>query len=164
MRRRTLAAWATALGVSLVLLTFAPNGWARAKTRVRWVDVAVREGDDQKRVARTFEKLLVYKSRRAKWGKGERLELTARVKRLDWEPRGDVLRVTVTVVAKIKGVRGARSHIRIGGDPDKRRELEKRALKIVAGGLVTRLSAIAREQAAAAKRAKEREKAAATEG
>lgn len=132
---------------------------AKAVTRVRWKKVEVRAGDDARRVAKSFEKMLIAKSRRAEWGKGERLYLTAKVKRLDWEERDDVLRVTVTVVARIEGLRSAKSHIRIGGHPKKKRDLEKEALSIVAGGLVTRLSDIARQQAEEAAKKREREAA-----
>lgn len=130
-----------------------------AGRQVRWTKVEVRSSVEQpdedraktaSRVARTLEKLLVKASRKAKWGKGDRLELTARVTKLVWEEHDDVLRVTVTVVARIKGGESARSHIRLGGRPKERRSIEKDALEIVAGGLVTRLSDIARRRAEAA--------------
>lgn len=132
-----------AIALSLVFALATPPA-AAGTTRVRWTKVEVRAGDDAARVGRTLEKLLVRASRKAKWGKGDRLELTARVTKLVWEERDDVLRVTVTVVARIKGGESARSHIRLGGHPKDRRAIEQEALDIVASGLVTRLSDIAR--------------------
>lgn len=132
----------TALALLVAVALASPA--TAATTRVRWTKVEVRAGDDAKRVERAFEKLLVRASRKAKWGKGDRLELNARVTKLTWEEREDILRVTVTVVARIKGGQSARSHIRLGGHPKNRRQLEEDALEIVANGLVTRLSDIAR--------------------
>lgn len=143
------------VGLALFFISVASPVHAKAKTRVRWKKVEVRDGDDARRVAKSFERMLIHKSRQAKWGKGERLHLTAKVTKLAWEERDDVLRVTVTVVARIEGLRSAKSHIRIGGHPKKRRDLEGEALEIVAGGLVTRLSDIARKQAEAEKKAAE---------
>lgn len=133
------------------------DAWARRVTRVEWVDVKGK-GDDAARVSKQLEKLLIAASRKAKWGKGPELKLTARVTKLEWESSEDVLRVSVTVVANIRGGKGARSHIRIGGRPSKRRQLEEQALKVVADGLVTRLSDLARRQAAALAEEKERKK------
>ena len=123
--------------------------------KVTWQAVEVRSGDDGKRVAATLKGLLKTATKRAKWGDGDKLEMKARVKKLEWEAHDDVLRVSVTVVARIKGGETARSHIRLGGHPKDRRKIEKEALKIVADGLVTRLSDIARREAAAAKKARE---------
>lgn len=117
---------------------------AEARGRVSWTQVDVRKGDDAKRVGSNLKKLLEKKSRRAKWGKGAKLELRARVTKLSWEERDDVLRVSVTVVAKIVGGKTARSYIRMGGHPKERRKIEKQALDIVSSGLVTRLAAIAK--------------------
>jgi len=131
-----------ALLLALALLFVAPQ--AHAARKLKWTKVEARAGDDAKRVSATFRKLLKRQSRRAKWGKGDRLELSAKVVKLDWEEREDVLRISVTVVAKIAGGKGARSKIRLGGRLTERRKLEKQALKIVSGGLVTRLSSLAR--------------------
>ncbi len=117
---------------------------AEARGRASWTQVEVRKGDDQERVGSSLKKLLVTASKKAKWGKGEKIELSARVTKLDWETRDDVVLVHVTVVGKIKGGESARAYIRIGGRPSEKRKLEKQALRIVADGLVTRLSDIAR--------------------
>ena len=132
----------------LAALVLAWPSDAAAAARVRWREVKVRPGDDAKRVKRSLTRLLKRATRRAKWGKGrKKIELTARVTRLTWQRRNDdVLRVSVTVVARIRGGRRARSFIRVGGSVKQRRKLEKQALGIVAGGLVTRLAEMVRKE------------------
>ncbi len=137
----SLGRWLVFLFVPLLLLSATDVEAAR---KVTWTTVEVGSGDNRKAVARDLKKLLRRETRRAKWGKGKGLELSARVSKLAWEKNDDVVRVTVTVVAKIAGGKGARSHIRLGGSPTERRKLLRQALRIVSSGLVTRLSSIAR--------------------
>ncbi|MEM1030287.1 MAG: hypothetical protein AAGN82_08055 [Myxococcota bacterium] len=135
---------------------------AMARPSVTWRDVEVRAGDDGPRVARLLRRELKRASKHEDWRKGSGKSakrrpssssgfvLSAKVVALTWTPRGDdVVRVAVTVVARIEeGPRNVRrqvrSHIRLGGHPRHRNELERRALKIVAGGIVTRLAEVAR--------------------
>lgn len=140
LRLAHLLALVLAFGVMLV----APPASART-VRIKEVD-ASKSPDPQveRRIEKTLTRLLKQATRRAKWGEGDKVELSARVVKLVYEESDDVLRVSVTVVAKIAGGKGARSHIRLGGRPNKRQEVETDALKIVADGLITRLSAIAR--------------------
>jgi len=133
-----------ALFFALTVMLVAPTVSART---VRWKEVDASKSPSpevKRRVERTLTKLLKRATRHAKWGKGDKVELSAKVIKLTYEESDEVLRVGVTVVAKIEGGKGARSHIRLGGRPSKRKEVEEDALKIVADGLVTRLSAIAR--------------------
>lgn len=126
------------------VLLGAPPAWART-VRIKEVDASKSPSPDvERRIEKTLTRLLKKATRRAKWGKGDKIELSARVVKLIYEESDEVLRVSVTVVAKIAGGKGARSHIRLGGRPNKRQDVEKDALKIVADGLITRLSAIAR--------------------
>lgn len=134
-------------------------GIAAAGPKVKWTKVDVRPGDDGSRVARILKRELERASRGEDWTKGSgksakrrkssTYSLSAKVTQLAWEKDDDVLRVSVTVVARIDdGPRGkrqhVRSHIRIGGHPKRRRKLEKQALHIVARGIVTRLAEVAR--------------------
>jgi hypothetical protein len=129
----------------LVLLPPAGDASARQK-KVAWTQIDVRAGDDAKRVKKTLRRLLIKASKRAKWGKAKGLKLRARVTKLSWEKREDIARVSVTVVARIEGGKGARSHIRLGGHDSEKRKLERQALRIVANGLVTRLAELARQR------------------
>ena len=112
--------------------------------RVSWHKVEVPGEPDSKQVSRQFKRLLKQKSRRVKWGKGDQLKLHARVTKMQWRESKDVLRLTLTVVGRIEGGKGARSHIRVGGRPNQRKKLRTQALSIVAEGLVTRLSTLSR--------------------
>lgn len=128
----------------LALSTASWSANALAARPVEWATIDVRDGADAKRVEKSLRMLLKKATRAAKWGKGGTLVLSARVTHFEWEQHDDVLRLTVTVVARIRSGASARSHIRVGGRLTERSKLEKQALGIVAGGLVTRLADMAR--------------------
>ena len=132
-----------ALLLALTVVVAAPNVEARD---ARWKKVEVVPKPGRVRVLKRLTRLLKKATKKEDWGKGETVWLTARLTKLVWEKKGDVLRVSVTVVAKIVDGKGARSHIRIGGRPKDKLKLEKQALKIVSEGLITRLSDMARSQ------------------
>ena len=104
------------------------------------------------RVTRMLKTMLQEASRRADWGKGSTLRLSASITDLRWEQYDDVLRLEVGVVGRIVGAASVRSRIRVGGRPADRSKLEHEALQIVSTGLVTRLADIARTAAAPPKR------------
>ncbi len=132
------------LMVAALLTLSAP---AQARKRVEWSAVEVRSGDDAKRVAKLVRRLLKRATRRTKWGKPKStVKLRAKVTKLHWDLDVDVLRLTVTMVASVEGGKTARSHIRVGGRASERRKLERQTLKIVVGGLVTRLADMVRRQ------------------
>ncbi len=143
-----------ALAIALVLIALAPRAEAR---RIRWQKIEIRKGDDATRVQKRLSRLLKNATKKAKWGRGDTVKLRARLTKLNWERHDDVLKVSVTMHARIVGGRGARSHIRIGGRPKDRAKLEKQALKIVANGLITRLSDMARTEAKKRAERKKRE-------
>ena len=153
-----------ALALAASLFALAPAASARS---VRWQKIEVRRGDDATRIEKKLGRLLKNATKKAEWGRGDVVKLSARLTQLTWETHGDVVKVNVTVVARIAGGQGARSHIRIGGRPTDRKKIEEQALKIVSDGLITRLSDMARteakERAEAEKKAKEEEKARAKE-
>jgi hypothetical protein len=134
--------YACALFLALLFAT-AP---AFAARQIYWKEVEVLPGEDAARVKTNLKGLLRYETKRAKWGKGKDVQLYARVTEFAWERSDDVLRIHVTVVARIAGGESARSRIRIGGHPRERKKLMRQALSIVASGLVTRLAAMARER------------------
>jgi hypothetical protein len=117
------------------------------KTKIQWVKVDVPDGDDAARVQKLLKKALGEASKRADFGKTKSVALTARVVELTTETRGDVLRITCTVMGRIVGGAGARSKISYGGSPEQRAELEKEVLTQVARGLVGRLAQIVRAEA-----------------
>ena len=142
MRRVTMWAFLTAVGLATLLAE--PPAHARPKPKVQWVRVDVPEGDDSARVQKLLKQALGQAARKANFGKGQHVSLTARVVQMSVEERGDVLRITCTVMGRVVGGAGARSRISYGGSPDKRDELEKIVLTQVANGLVARLAQIVR--------------------
>ncbi len=123
----------------------APTAHAATRPRIAWADVAVREGSDQKRIARELSALLKKATRHADWGKRKApVRLSARVTRFAWIEGDGVVRLEVTVVGRILQGPEVRSRIRVGGHPDQRKKLEREGLRIVAEGLVTRLADIVR--------------------
>jgi len=133
------------LAAMLMLAAPASESWA-ARKKVDWTAVEVRPGDDAKRISRQLRRQLQKASKGADWGKNKKLALRAQVKVLEWEEGDEVVRLKLTVTARIVDGPTARSHIRLGARPSERRKLERQALRIVADGLVTRLAEIARKR------------------
>jgi hypothetical protein len=133
--------------ISLAALAVPSPADARGKPRIEWKTVSVPEGPDADRVARTLRSMLVRASRKADFGReGGKVVVSARVVQLAWEDRGDVVRLSCTVVGRLEGGPSARSRISFGGAPKDRAALEKQVLTMVANGVVTRLAEIARSR------------------
>ena len=93
--------------------------------------------------------LLEQAARKANFGKkAKSVTLSARVVELKTEQRGDILRVSCTMMGRVVGAAGAKSRISFGGSPASRGDLEKQVLTMVANGLVARLAQIARAEEA----------------
>jgi hypothetical protein len=146
MRRVTRLAALIAIGLST--LTVAPrDAIAGGKARIDWVRVDVPDGQDAGRLQKLLKQALTRAAKKANFGKAKAVTLSARVVEISAEERGDVLRITCTVMGRVVGGAGARSRISYGGSPEKRDELEKEVLTQVANGLVARLAQIVRTQA-----------------
>jgi hypothetical protein len=122
-----------------------PSASAGPRKKVDWTSVEASSATDSKRVEKQLRKLLTEASKRADWGKGPTLKLSASVRTMQWERQDDVLRLDVTVVGRIVGGPSARSRIRLGGRPSERSKIEKDALQVVATGIVIRLAELARQ-------------------
>jgi hypothetical protein len=146
MRRVTTWAALVALGIGL-LAAVPPEAHARPGPKIEWVRVDVPEGQDAARRTKIFKQALVQAARHASFGKAKAVALSVRITELTVEQHDDVLRITCTAMGRIKGGPGARSKISYGGDPEKRDELERQVLTMVANGLVARLAQIVRGQA-----------------
>lgn len=139
--RRLLASIAF---VAAILAAAPGPAEARGHAKVEWKRVDVPSGEDSERIARMLRKLLTEASRKADFGKADRVVLDARVAELAWEDRGDVVRFSCTVVGRLEGGPSARSRISFGASPKDRQSLEKQVLTLVAKGVVARLAEIAR--------------------
>lgn len=146
------------LGAALAVPTVAD---ARGKAQVEWKDVDAPSGPDEARLERTLRKLLVKASKKASFGDiSGKVKVSARVTELAWEDKGDVVRLSCTVVGRIEGGPSAKSRISFGGAPAQRAALEKQVLEMVANGVVTRLAEISKSREAKAKKEAEKRKAA----
>jgi hypothetical protein len=145
--RRVITQWGARLALVLSALALAPPAaHAAPRARVDWVRVDVPQRDDAARVQKLLKQALANAAKKANFGKAGRVALSARVVELSAQERGDVLRITCTVMGRVVGGAGARSRISFGGSPEKRDALEKEVLTQVANGLVARLAQIVRSQ------------------
>ena len=110
---------------------------------MEWKQVDARGIGDGERISRALKAHLEKAARKADFGDADRVTLTARIVEYRWEDRGDVVRLSCTVVGRVVGSASARSRIAFGGSPKDRGALEKQVLSMVANGLVTRLAQIA---------------------
>jgi hypothetical protein len=144
MRRITWRAAVLAVSMAASLAAAPSTALAAGRTKIQWVKVDVPDGDDAARLQKLLKKALGEAAKKADFGKAKSVSLTARVVEMTTETRGDVLRITCTVMGRVVGGAGARSKISYGGSPDQRAELEKEVLTQVARGLVGRLAQIVR--------------------
>lgn len=145
---RRVRSWAAGLAFALAAVFAAGGASAKPKPKVEWARVDVPEGQDAARRAKLFKEALKQAAKRADFGKAEqKISLSARIVEMKMEQRGDVLQVTCAVMGRVQGGAGAKSKISYGGSPDKREQLEKDVISMVANGLVARLAQIVRTQA-----------------
>ena len=97
-----------------------------------------------------MRKILEKEGRRADWGKKrkEPVEAEVVVKELVSVREGDIVRVTCTAVGRVKGLGAAKSKFSYSGLPQDKAKLEKHVLELVARGIVTRLSDMAKADVA----------------
>jgi hypothetical protein len=144
---RRVTRWGAVFAIGLALSAVSPPALATPKPKISWVRVDVPERQDAARVQKLLKKALDQAAKRANFGAVKNVSLSARVTELTMEEHGDVLKITCTVMGRVIGGAGARSRISYGGSPEKREELEKEVLTMVANGLVARLAQIVRTQA-----------------
>jgi hypothetical protein len=140
---RRVTPWGSLLAAVLSLLTAAPPAQARPRAKVEWARIDV-PGEDGARIQKILKQALAAAVKKANFGKARAVTLSARVVEMTAVERGDVLRITCTVMGRVVGGAGARSRISYGGSPAKRQDLEKEVLTQVANGLVGRLAQIVR--------------------
>jgi len=139
---RRAARWLFVAALGLGVLTPFP---AAAKPKIEWSRIDVPDGQDAARHARVLKAALAQAAKKASFGKAKSVTLSARLTELTTERRGDVLRISCTVMGRAGG-KSARSRISYGGSPSEREALEKQVLTMVANGLVGRLAQIVRTQ------------------
>lgn len=155
--RRDLIRWLGAAG-ALLAVGVPADVWAKAKpkTTVTWTSVELPEDKRRAQRERTLRSVLRKEARDEDWGAAtdNRIEASVRVIEFHVIHKPDVVRVTCTAMGKLAGGPSVRTHFSIGDHPTKQGKLEHMVLTLVARGLVTRLSAIARNRAARAAKSK----------
>ncbi len=145
MRRPIVLAVALAIAACLASV---PTTAHAGKTAVTWTKIDVPEGDSAATLQKSLKKLLDEAARKANFGKAKTLSLTVKLTDFTSETKGDVHRVTCSIVGRIPGGPSARSRISFGGSPADKAKLEKQVLTMVARAVVTRLAEIVRARAA----------------
>lgn len=128
---------------------------AHAKAKVEIVAVELTQGVTStkardKHVMTAVRRMANQAAKHLDFGKQGRVEVKLVVKELSLIEADGVLRVTCTLVGRLKGGGSAKSRLSFGGKPDKKKQLERQVLTSVTDGVMTRLAMLARDQQAAA--------------
>lgn len=139
-------ALAFAAALTACALAFAPP--AEAKSKIDIVALTVKDDSAPTDLDRRIRRAIHNAADRADFGKRRGVELDVRVVRYDVEVEDDFVRVTCTIVAKLKSGKVAKSHLSFGGKAAKRKKLERQVISAVADGLVIRLAHLVKEASA----------------
>jgi hypothetical protein len=146
-RRRRHRSWSWLAAVALAASMLSAPASALARPKVEWASIEVPHGDEAARRVKVLRTALEQAARKANFGKAKSVTLSAKVVEFTVERRGEILRVTCTVLGRVQGAASAKSKISFGGSPGSQVELENQVMTTVASGLVARLAQIARTQA-----------------
>jgi hypothetical protein len=137
---RIAALFVVLLGV--IGLAIAPRpAYAKAELSITKLELPENTSAD---LEKKLRKLLKQTASHLDFGKSKKVEVAIRLKEFTIETSDDLVRVTATLVGRLKGGGTARSHISFGAKPSKRKSLEKQVLKMVADSVLTRLAEMAR--------------------
>jgi hypothetical protein len=128
----------------------APAPASRPKSPVAWSTVAAPAGDDKARLEKMLRALLEREAAQADWGRAARggdLEATFALRRFEHTVDRGVLRVHCAAAGRLRDGRPARSAFTLGGRPEERAALDRRALTLAVRGVVVRLAELARSAA-----------------
>ena len=135
---------------ALLAATASPSE-LRASARVDITELTM-PAESTAKLEKTLRTLLHRAAKPLNFGGGKRIEVTVRLTELSFEESNEVVRVTCTLVGRLKGGGTARSHISFGGSPKKRKELERQVLAMVSDGVMSRLAEMARVREALEKK------------
>ncbi len=130
-----------------ITLGFVRPADARAKVDVAVVELsssASSSKDRDRRLTATVRRLAQQSAKHLDFGKSGRVEVSFLVKELKIVEVDGLLRVTCTLVGKLKGGGSAKSRLSFGGKPAKKKQIEKEVLASVTDGVMTRLAEMSR--------------------
>ncbi len=137
-----------ALALAIFFGGFLPSSPAFAEGSVTWSQIDVPPGEGSEKLQKNLKKLLDQAARKANFGKAKKLVFSLKMTDFVAEQKGDVYRVSCTMVGRVPGGPSAKSRISFGGSPADKVKLEKQVLTMVANAVVTRLAEIVRSRAA----------------
>jgi hypothetical protein len=147
--------WLAVLALAAGCLFVPSPARAEGRASVTWARVDVPDTEGAATLEKSIKKLLDQATKKANFGKGKSVVLSAKVVELVSETKGDVHRVSCTIVGRVQGGPSAKSRISFGGSPADKAKLEKQVLAMVTKAVVTRLAEIVRARAAKEEAAKE---------
>lgn len=126
-----------------------PGGASREKSPVTWGAVTAPKGDDKARLEKAMRSMLEREAAQADWGRAARagLEGSFTLRHLYGSLDRGVLRVHCAASGRLRDGRPASSTFTLGGRPEERASLERRALTLAVRGVVVRLAELARASA-----------------
>ncbi len=137
------------LATLVLVIVHAPAAMASATVDITELSLP---GEADAKLEKQLRTLLHKAARPLDFGRGKRVEITVKLVELTVEESDDVLRVTCTLVGRLKGGGSARSHISFGGKPKRRKELQRQVLAMVSDGVMSRLAELARTRDALEKK------------
>jgi hypothetical protein len=128
--------------------------WAKPATRLDVTEVVLarKQPNHEKRekeVGREVRRAAQRSSKSLDFGGMKRLELSFEVVELDVQTTDELVRVSCTIVGRLRGGGTARSHLSFGGKPSRRTALERQVIGMVTEGVVTRLAEMSRQRSQA---------------
>ena len=151
LSRRGFLSALGSVATAIALSTATSDALARRpqRTHVEWIEVVLPDADRRSVRQGMLREVLQKTSRHVDWGAhpNNKLEGTVKVVEFVVERKADVVRVTCTALGKLTKGPTVRTHFSMGGHPNEQAKLEKAMLTLIAQGVITRLSSIAREQA-----------------
>jgi hypothetical protein len=140
------------VAISLLLLAAASPRVALAKTDVVVTDLKLPEDRSSKEFEKSVRSALSKAAKPLDFGHVKRVEITVRLTEFSIETSDELVRVTCTLVGRLKGGGTARSHFSFGDKPGRRKSLEKQVLKMASEGVLGRLAEMTRVKEALEKK------------
>jgi hypothetical protein len=139
--------------LAAALLALSPSlAGADGKPKVEVAAVEITSAEiakaQQKRVRGIVRRAAHRAAKNLDFGRGGRVEIGFVVRELTVEEDDDVVRVTCTLVGRLKGGGSARSKIRFGGKLGQRKKLERQVMEAATDGVMTRLAELSRRRTA----------------
>jgi hypothetical protein len=128
---------------------------ALAKAELAVTSVKLPEDHKSKEFEKIVRSAISRAAKPLNFGSSKRVEITVRVTEFTIETTDDLVRVTCTLVGRLKGGGTARSHISFGDKPSKKNKLEKQVLKMASESVLMRLAEMTRVQEALDKKKKD---------